>query len=192
MKIPFKLNFDRENLRKGLREGAKFGARFDLEVFNNKEEMKLIGKTFGYNIVTDEGLDAILDIMFHASTQITTWYCVISETNTAPDGDETYAVPDFTEWTAYDEANRQEFVEAAASSQEITNSANKASMTANASKTLYGAGLVGGGSGASTKGDTAGGGTLFDYALFTGGSQAVQDDNVVNLTVTISAADDGA
>ena len=187
MRLPIKFN-----IPKGFKSGArmKFGWRADIEVFNNAQEMKLIGESTTGDLVVNEGLDAILDIMFHAATQITTWYCVISETDTSPAAAMTYAVPSFTEWQAYDEATRPEYVEAAASSQSITNSANKAVFTASDTKTLYGAGLIGGGSAATTKGNTAGGGTLFDYGEFAA-SQPVVDDNVVNLTITISAADDG-
>ena len=58
-------------------------------------------------------------------------------------------------------------------------------------KTLYGAGLVGDRPGASTKGVAAGCETLFDLGTFST-AQPVIDGNVVNLTITISAADDGA
>lgn len=187
MRIPIKFR-----LPKGFRlnDGKKYRNVIILEVFNNADEMKLIGKSECRNIVVNEGLNADLDVMFHAATQITTWYCVIAETNTSPAAGMTYAVPVYTEWAAYDETTRPAYVEAAASGQSITNSANKGVFTANATKTLYGAGLVGGGSTPGTKSDAAGGGTLFNFGLF-GASQPVVDDNVVNLTVTISAADDG-
>jgi hypothetical protein len=55
---------------------------------------------------------------------------------------------------------------------------------------MYGASLVGGGTGATTKGDAAGGGTLLCYAKFTA-SRAVYDNDIINLTYVISAADDG-
>ena len=185
MKVPIKIK-----LPDGLKEGARLRGRLDIEIYDNAENMKLISKSSGHNVVTNEGLDALLDIMLHADTQITTWYCVISETDTAGAAGLTYAVPTFTEWTAYDEATRPAYVEAAASSQSITNSANKAVFTANDTKTLYGAGLVGGGSTPGTKDDQAGGGTLFNYGKFAA-SQPVVSANVVNLTITISAADDG-
>jgi hypothetical protein len=102
----------------------------------------------------------------------------------------TYATPTYTESTAYDELTRPAYNEAAASSQSITNSANKAVFTISGTKTMYGASIVGGGTAASTKGDTAGGGTLFCYAKFDN-ARAVYDNDVLNLTYTISAADDG-
>lgn len=175
------------NLPSNLRTGAKFKGVFDIEI---KEKLgNLLSKSRAENIVTDEGLDALLDIMLHAATQITTWYCVIFETDTTPDGDTTYAVPVFTEWAAYDEATRPEYEEAASSSQSVTNSANKAEFTANATKTLYGAALVGGGSAPTTKSNVAGGGTLLCAGKFAA-SQPVVDDNVVNLTYTVTAVDD--
>ena len=166
---------------------AKFKGEFLLECFRKGEK---IWEEKAHNIVTNEGLDAILNIMLHGSTQITTWYCVISETNTAAAGTMTYGTPSFTETEAYDEATRPAYNEAASSSQSVTNSANKAVFTISASKTLYGAGLVGGGTDPTVKSDKAGGGTLLCYALFSS-SRAVVDDDVVNLTYTISAADDG-
>lgn len=146
---------------------------------------KLLSRTVDKNIITNEGLNAMLDIMLHGSTQITTWYVGIVESNTAAAAGMTYATPTFTESTAYTEAGRQAFVEAAASAQSITNSASKASFTINAAKTIYGAFLAGGGTGAPTKGDTAGGGTLFDYALFASSKPVVALD-ILNVTVTIS------
>ncbi|MBN2397109.1 MAG: hypothetical protein JXI32_01910, partial [Deltaproteobacteria bacterium] len=95
------------------------------------------------NVMTDEGLDHLLNVLLHGSTQITTWYVVPFEDDFTADGDETYAVPGFTECTAYDETNRVEFNEAASSGQSVTNSANKASFSINATKTIYGAALVG-------------------------------------------------
>lgn len=159
-----------------------------VEVFDKKG--KLISREEIKNIMTDEGLDATLDILLHASTQIDPWYCVIFESDTTPTGAETYAVPVYTELQAYDEGTRPEYVEAASSGQSITNSANKAVFTINATKTLYGAALVGNGSTPSTKGDVAGGGTLLCCGKFAV-SQPVISGNIVNLTYTITAADAG-
>jgi hypothetical protein len=148
----------------------------------------MLKKTQDKNLCTYEGLDALLNIMFHASTQITTWYIAIFEDNYTPVNGDTYATPGYNESTAYDEATRPAFVEAAASSRSITNSANKASFTISATKTIYGAALVGGGTGASTKDDTAGGGTLYCSSKFSS-SKAVEDDDVLKITVTLTAAD---
>lgn len=149
---------------------------------------KLIDEWKEHNICTDEGLNALLDIMFHSATQLTTWYVLIFETDTTPVAGTTYAVPVWTECTAYDEATRPEFVEAAASGKSLTNSANKASFTINATKTIYGAALVAGGTGAPTKGDAAGGGTLYCASKFAVSKPVVSAD-VLNVTVTLTSAD---
>lgn len=144
-----------------------------------------------HNLVTNEGLNHILDVVLHGATQITTWYVVPFNTNTTILATHTYASPGFTESSNYDESTRQEYDEAAASSQSITNSASKATITCSATETLYGCALVGGGSAASTKGDTAGGGTLLCAVQFSS-SRSVEDDDSLDITYTISAADDGS
>lgn len=171
-----------------LKHGGKFKGRFDIEI---KDKLgNLISQSSAENVLTAEGLNSILNVYLHAATQITTWYCLIFETDTTPSDATTYATPVFTEWTAYDEATRPEYVEAGSTAKSTTNSANKAVFTANDTKTLYGAALVGGGSDPTVKGNTAGGGTMLCAGKF-GASQPVVDNNVVNLTYTITAADAG-
>lgn len=157
-------------------------AVFDFELFRAG---KLIDKWKSKNLVTNEGQNALLDVMFSGGTQISTWYVVCFEDNHSPAAGDTYAVPGYTETTAYNEANRPTWTEAGVSSQSITNSANKATFTFNASKTIYGAALVGGGSAPSTKGNTAGGGKLYSLSSFSS-SKAVQSGDVLNVTVTLS------
>ncbi len=166
----------------------KFQGKFIATCFDKDGNFKWREET--RNIVTNEGLDADLDIMFNGATQITTWYLVLFETNTTPLATHTYAVPGYTECTAIDEATRPEYEEAAASGQSMTNAANKGTFTFSATKTIYGAALVGGGSAPTTKGDTAGGGTLWCSALFAS-SKNVDDDDVIELTYTLTSADDG-
>jgi hypothetical protein len=177
----------------GVRHGMRLAGIFEIWQWrrNPLGLWKVVDHDITRNLVTNEGLDAILDIMFHADTQITTWYVTIVETNTAPAAGLTYAVPTYTESTAYDEGTRPEYVEAAASGQSMDNSASKAQFTISATKTIYGSSLVGGGSAPTTKADTAGGGTLFCYALYAS-SKAVVDDDVLNVQYTLTAADDGA
>lgn len=137
------------------------------------------------NVCTNQGIDAMLNIMFHASTQITTWYVAIFENNYTPLVTNTYATPGYTESTAYDEATRPAYVEAASASKVMTNSANKAVFTINATKTIYGASLVS----YSTKNDTAqSGAILFCSSAFSAG-RSVVDNDVLNVTVQITGAD---
>ena len=135
------------------------------------------------NLVVNEGLNALLDIMFHGSTQITTWYMGVFEGNYTPVATVTAATiaSASTECTAYASATRPEYVEAAASSQSITNSANRASFVFNATKTIYGAFLVS----TSTKSGTSG--TLFSAARFST-SKSVENLDELLLTYTFTAS----
>lgn len=167
-----------------IQTGAKFAGQFIAECYRGDIPI-WIEKT--HNTLTNEGLNHILNIILHADTQITTWYCTLVETDTTASTAMTYAVPVYTESTAYDEATRPAYVEAASTAQSTTNSASKAVFTISATKTMYGASLVGGGTAATTKANTAGGGTLLCYAKFAT-SRAVLDDDIINLTYTVTAA----
>ena len=135
------------------------------------------------NLIVDEGLNNILDVYLHGSTQTTTWYIGVFEGNYTPVAGVTAATitAASTECTAYDEAARVAYNEAAASSKSTTNSANKAQFTFNATKTIYGAFLAS----ASAKSATTG--VLFSAAKF-GTSKSVVAADQLLLTYTINAA----
>jgi len=145
-----------------------------------------------WNIVTNQGLNSLLNVHLHGDTQITTWYVALSKTNTTPLSTHTYAAPGFTEVATsnVDEATRQAWVEAAASGQSITNAASVATYIGDDTFTAYGCGLVGGGSAPTTIADTAGGGTLYCSALFSS-SKAMAVDVALQITYALTAADDG-
>lgn len=144
---------------------------------------EVIDEWSDHNLVVNEGLNSLLDIMFHGGTQITTWYLGVFEGNYTPVATVTAATitAASTECTAYDETTRVAYDEAAASSQSITNSASKATFTFNATKTIYGAFLVS----ASAKSATSG--KLFAAAQF-GSSKSVVDDDQLLLTYTFTAS----
>lgn len=144
---------------------------------------KIIDEWEDTNLVTNEGLDHVLDVIFHGGTQVTTWYLGVFEGNYTPVATVTAATitAASTESTAYDETTRQAYVEAAPSSQSITNSASKATFTFNATKTIYGAFL----GSASAKSATTG--TLLAAARFTS-SKAVVDNDQLLLTYTFGAS----
>ena len=137
------------------------------------------------NIVTLQGKNALNNIMFHGDTQITTWYVAIFNTNTTCVNTMTYAVPVYTESTDYDEATRPAYVEAASSSQVTTNTASRAVFTMNGTTTIYGCALVGGGTGPTTKADTAGGGTLYSASKFSE-AKSVVATNVLSVGISIT------
>jgi len=135
------------------------------------------------NLVVNEGLDKLLNVMFNGATQIGTWYLGLFEGNYTPAATVTAATiaSAATECTAYDQSTRPEYVEAAATSQSITNSANRAAFTFNATKSIYGAFLISN----NTKGGTTG--TLFSAARFSSSKSVVSSDELL-LTYTFTAA----
>ena len=184
--IPIKTNFSPI-----LQKNASLNPRIPIGTlweFEHYRQGKLIDQWKQGNVTTDEGLNALLDIMFHDATKIATWYLAVFEDNYTPLVSNTYATPGYTECTAYTEAARVAFVEAAASSKVITNSANKATFTFNATKTIYGASLVGGGSAPTNNTDTAGGGTLFASSAFATSKSVVATD-ILLVSCTITLAD---
>lgn len=136
-----------------------------------------------HNLVVNEGLNHLLDVVFHGTTPVSTWYLGVFEGNYTPVATLTAATVTAasTECTAYDETTRQEYVEAAAAGQSITNAATKATFTFNATKTIYGAFLV------SSSAKSATTGTLFSAARF-GASKAVAALDQLLLTYTFSAS----
>ena len=142
---------------------------------------KVISVLHSHNLVTNEGLNHILDAVLHGTAAIATWYVGLFEGNYNPVATDTAAtfVANATESTAYDEATRQAYVEAAASSQVTTNSASKATFTMNATKTIYGAFL----SSVTTKSATTGVLLAADKA---GTAKAVVDDDQLFVTYALT------
>jgi hypothetical protein len=144
---------------------------------------KIIDEWEDHNIVVNQGLNAILNVMFNGATQIGTWYVGIFEGNYTPVATVTAATiaSASTESTAYTSATRPEYVDATSSAQSMTNSASRASFVFNATKTIYGAFLISD----STKSGTSG--TLFSAARF-GSSKSVVTDDELLLTYTFNAS----
>lgn len=161
-------------------------------VVEKDAEGNVVEVTHHPNIITNEGLDHILSSGLAGGTQITAWYIALVKTNTTPAAAMTYATPTYTEIAAADvtETLRQAWTAGAVSGQSVDNSAAAATYTADATFDAYGAGLVGGGTGADTIADTAGGGTLYSFALFST-SKAMTAGNTLEITYTQNAADDG-
>jgi len=155
-------------------------------------EGALIGTYDAPNLITNEGKNALLNVMFHAATQITTWYLLLIDGagSPTPAAADTYAQIDGTngwdEWHDYDEATRPEWTEGASSSQTVTN-ASPVVFTISASGSVYGLALVGGGTTPSTKSDAAGGGTLWNGAAFSSGTVTVADNDQLKVTYSVSA-----
>lgn len=156
------------------------------------EDMVLVDWGFSPNIVTNEGLNSILDVGLSGGTQITAWKVALVKSNTSAAAGMTYATPVYTEIAGsdVDEASRQAWTDGGVSSQSVDNVGNEAVYTAAGSFTGYGAAIVGGGSGAATIADAAGGGTLYSYSLFSA-SKALTASDTITITYTLTSADDG-
>jgi len=167
--------------------------KFTVEHIRNGE---VIAKHNFANGITNEGKNALLDVMFEGGTvsQLTSWFMgLIDNTNfTALAAGDTYDNIDqagngWDELQAYTEATRPEWTADAAASQSITNSAQVV-FNMNATNTVKGLFIVAGAS-AATKGDHTAGTAhkLWATALFDQGDTAVVSGDQLKVTYTVSA-----
>jgi hypothetical protein len=152
------------------------------------------------NGITNQGKNKLLDIMFHGSTQITTWWIglIDSAGYSALAAGDTYAQiagsngwAEFTDYTDAANGNsavtRPEWTEGAASGQAITN-ASPVVFDITDTGTVKGLFLVGGHADCQTKGDHAAAtGALWATALFNSGDVAVNAEDQLKVTYTVSA-----
>lgn len=136
------------------------------------------------NLVTNVGLQHILDTVFSGGTAVDPWYVGLS------DNSPTFAAADtlasHTGWTEFDEYsdNRKAYVETR-TNQQLSNSGSVASFS------ITGAGGgVGGAFLCSAATGTSG--TLMSGAALSGGNRTVASGDTVEVTYTFSASDDGA
>jgi len=163
--------------------GIKVGGRFELVCRDRHGKVKW--RDEAKNLVTTEGLQHILDILFVSATaQIDPFYVGLMDASPSPAAGDTLA--SHVGWTEFDEytGDRQEYVDVR-SSQTVTNGASVASFP------ITGAGGgVGGAFLASAATGTSG--TLLCGAALSGGNRVVAASDTVEVTYTFSAADDGA
>lgn len=180
-----------------------FGARIEAEVIKRRPLIKSVWDVVCHdkngnekwrekrdNIVTDQGLEELLDIMFLGGTQIVAadWLVGLIEDGDSPTAASTYAVPVYTECTSY--AGSRKAYTGVRSDQTITNNASKAVFTMNATKDLIGGMLVGGAAaGLETPGDTAGAGCMLYCAVEFTDTKSVVNTDVVSITIALTAAD---
>ncbi|MCE5334107.1 MAG: hypothetical protein LLG06_05915 [Desulfobacteraceae bacterium] len=163
-------------------DGLKVGGIFSVECFDAEGNLKW--RDTAENLVVNAGLNHLLDVVFHGVSQISPWYMgLIGASPTYAAADTLASHAGWTEFTGYT-GNRQEFNEGAASSQQISNSGNAASFAIMGSGTVAGAFICSVNTGTS--------GTLFCEANFSQGAKSVSNGDTVNVTYTLSAADDGA
>ena len=143
------------------------------------------------NAITNEGKNKLFAVMFNGATAIGTWYILLVDGSGSPllAATDTYAqIGNGNGWnenTAYTEAARQQWTVGAAAGQQVTNS-SPVVFTINASGSVYGMALVGGGTTPSAKGDHAGGGALWAEAAFASGTVTVANGDQLKVTYTVS------
>ena len=129
------------------------------------------------NIIVTAGLNHILDVQFHATTQVTAWYIGLKGAGTPVAADTMASHSSWAELTGY-AGNRKEWTEGAASSGSMTNGSS-VDFTINATATVAGAFLNTAATGTS--------GTLYGVVDFSS-SRAVIDGDTLQVTVTVTAA----
>ena len=162
-------------------EGIRLRGHFDVTCRGPNGKIKW--EESADNLITNEGLDHILDVVLHGTSAVSPWYVGLKNTGSVAAADTLASHAGWAENSNYT-GNRQEYVEAAASSQSTTNSANKASFAIDTdSQTIAGAFLASAATGTS--------GTLLCVVNFSS-SKSADDGDTLEVTYTISAADDGS
>ncbi len=137
----------------------------------------------GKNLIVDTGINDALDKWLKGSTYTAAFYVGLTDGTPTPDAADTMSSHSgWTEVTAYDEGTREALVLGSVSAKTVSNTASKASFTISGSTTVGGAFLTTD----STKGGTSG--TLISVKAFTGGDRSVVDDDVLNVTVTVTGS----
>lgn len=138
----------------------------------------------GKNIVTDVGLNHILDILFvSATTQVDPFHVGLTDaTPTVAAGDTMAVHAGWVEDQNYTEGTRVIFVDVR-TGQTVDNSASKASFAINATTTIGGAFMAEN----SAKGSTTL--LLLCVVAFTGGDKAVANNDTLEVQYDFSAAD---
>lgn len=156
---------------------VRLGGVFEVTCYDKDGNVKWTDRA--ENLVVDTGLNYLLDSGFSGSE-----YVGLKGTGTPAAGDTMSSHATWSEIVPYSDSTRPAYSHAAASSKSLTNSASKASFAINATSTVYGAFLTTN----STKSGTTG--TLICAGDFSS-SRSVINGDTLEVTYTISAADDG-
>jgi hypothetical protein len=159
---------------------AALGGRFLGRIIR---ERRVIDEFECENIVVNQGLNYLLGAALGAQSVMTAWYIALFANNYTILASDTAATisANAGEVTQYTAGIRQAWNSAPPSAQSITNAANQASFTFNASVTVYGAFLI---SSSAINGTS---GTLFSGSQF-GSAKPVVNTDILQLTYTFTAA----
>lgn len=169
--------------RAGILQPMKFGDIFEIEC-RSKTTGRLKWRDTIKNLVVNVGLNDVLTQYMKGSGYTAAHYVGLTATTpTVAAADTMASHAGWTEVTAYDEAVRQTMTWGAVASQSVDNSASKATFTISTNSTVIGGAFL---TTDSTKGGSTG--TLYGGGVFTAGDKTLDDDDVLYVTVTASAA----
>ena len=169
-------------MKSNISEEIALSDLFEVECYDRHGNLKW--KDTIKNLVVDEGLDDVLDKYLKGSTYTAAHYVGLTAgTPTFAAADDMVTHAGWTEVQLYDEAVRQTAVWGTVSSKSVDNSASKAVFTISTNATTIGGCFL---CTNSTKGGTTG--TLYGGGAFTAGDKVLDNDDVLNVTVTATAA----
>lgn len=161
-------------------DNLKFKNTFSFEVVRNGE----VVETFEVdNLVTTQGVNDMLETQFRGGAQKSWYFGLIRDSGftSSANSDTALSHPGWTEYTAYSEATRQEFVAAAASGRAVVSSTSLATFTMAADVVMRGIALFS----SNVKGSTDG--ILFSVATLPIARQLLAGDQYrVSYTTTLS------
>lgn len=159
---------------------ASLAGRYVIEHRDSDDNLKAMYEF--PNGIVDEGMNALLDIMFNGTTQIGTWYIGLVDNSgysAFADADTLSSHAGWSEFTNYTEGNRVTWVADAASSRSISNSTT-ADFSINASGNLKG--IFVSSNNVKSTGNT---GTLWSTAAFSS-VVATANGDTLKVTYTVS------
>jgi len=136
------------------------------------------------NLVVTAGLNDSLDKHFKGSSYTAAWYVGITAgTPSFAAGDTMSSHGGWTEVTAYDETTRPALSLGSISAGSVDNSASKARFTVSTNGTTIGGAFI---TTSNTRGGTTG--TLYGGGAFSAGNKTLDDNDTLDVTITLTAA----
>lgn len=176
------------NFAAGARAGAQTAAgkrlstHYRVECFDPNGNLKWFDEFD--NLVVTAGLNDSLDKHFKGSSYSAAWYVGLADgTPEFAAGDTMASHAGWAEVTAYDEATRPALTLGSVAAGSVDNSASKAAFTISADDTTIGGAFI-------TTDNVIGAtdGILYGGGAFTAGDKVLDDGDILNVTVTLTAA----
>jgi len=169
-------------MKSNIRERMAFSDLFEVECFDKYGNLKW--RDTIHNLVVNEGLDDVLDTYLNGSGYTAAHYVGLTAgTPSVVAGDTMASHGGWAEVVAYSEIVRQTATWGIVSGQSVDNSGSKAEFTISTNATTIGGCFI------STDNTKTGAiATLYGGGAFTAGNKTLDDGDVLNVTVTATAA----